>query len=118
MIVKPSVARQKITFVSELESDTFKILATGPVELVSAIVTGGNAATVFRLLDLPNGGGFVPGQALPTYNLKDGMAIGARSSESHDYTPAQPAPFKKGLILVCEQGKGSNAEITVTINGN
>lgn len=118
MIVKPSTARQKSTFVSELQSDTFKIIATGPVELVSAIVTGGGAAAVFRLLDLPNGGGFVPGQPVPSYNLKDGMAIGARSSESQEYTPAQPAPFKKGLILVCEQGEGSNAEITVTLNGN
>lgn len=118
MITKPSAARQKFTFVTELNADTFKILAGAAVEVVSVSVTAGGAACLFRLLDLPNGGGFTPGTPAPAYNLKDGQAFGAESSNSSHFTPSQPTPFKKGLIVVCEQGEGSNAEITITTNGN
>ncbi len=118
MVNKPACARQKITFISELNADTFKIVATAAVELVSVTVTGGGSAATFRLLDLKNGGGFVPGQVPPGYNLKDGQAFAVESSNTMSFTPAQPSPYKNGLIIVCEQGEGSNAEITITINGD
>lgn len=118
MLNKPAAARQKITFVTENNTDIFKIVANSAVELVSVTVTAGGSAALFRLLDLPNGGGFTPGQPPPTYNLKDGQAFGVESSNTFGFTPQQPSPYKNGLIIVCEQGEGSNAEITITINGN
>ena len=44
------------------------------------------------------------------------MGLATESSNSFEYKPNQPTPFFKGLIIVCEQGEGSNAEITITYN--
>lgn len=112
MLTKPSVARGKVIFVSENEGQTFKKVAGAPIELSSVIVTGGNSACLFRILDVAALG---PGNS---YNLEDGFAVGARSSESISFCPPQPIPMKKGCIIVCEQGEGSNAECMVAVNGN
>lgn len=117
MINKPAAARKKFVFVSENEAATFKILATAACEVVSVNVTAGGSAATFRLVD-SNGAGFIVGQALPTYNLESGPSFAVESSNSYSPNLNQPMIFTKGVVLVCEQGVGSNAECLVTLNGN
>ena len=108
MLNKPSVARGKVVFVSEKETNIYKVVSGGPCELVSINVTAGNAACVFRLLDLAN--------YTNNYSLESGPAFAAEASNSYSPHLNQPMPFKNGLIIVCEQGIGANAECVVTVN--
>ena len=108
MLTKPSVARKKFVFVSELEGQIFKVIAGGACEVVSVNVTAGGSACTFRLIDAAT---FSTG-----YNLESGPSFSARSSESYSPHLNQPIPFTKGCIIVCEQGEGNNAECMVTLN--
>lgn len=112
---KPSAAKKRFTFVSELETQLFKVVSGGACELVSVSVTAGNSACLFRLVD-SSSGQFIAGQPLPAYNLESGPSYGAEASNSFSPNLNQPMPFKNGLIIVIEQGEGSNAECTVTVN--
>ena len=107
---KPSVVKNKFVFVSELESQIYKVIATGACEVVSVNVTAGSSACLFRLLDAA--------QYNAGYNLESGPSFAAESSNSYSPHLNQPIQFKKGCIIVCEQGVGSNAECFVTLNGN
>ncbi|SRR6266436_7046038 len=115
MINKPAAARQRFVFVSENNTDRFKIIATAACEVASVNVTAGGAACVFRLVDANN---FVAGQPAPSYNLESGPSFAAEPSNSYSPNLNQPIPFRKGVVIVCEQGEGSNAECMVTLNGN
>lgn len=118
MIVKLSNARKRFTFVSEAETpNLFKIISGGPCEVASVSITAGSAACTFRLVD-SNGAQFMTGQPLPSYNLESGPAYSAEASNSFSPNLTHPMPFTKGLVIVIEQGENSNAECTVTVNGN
>ncbi len=107
-INKPTLAKKRFTFVSELESQIFKIIATGACELVSVVVTAGGSACTFRLLDAA--------QYATGYNLESGISFAVEASNSFSPNLNQPVPFTKGIVIICEQGEGSNAECTVTVN--
>ncbi len=110
MINKPAAARKKFVFVSEQEGQIFKVIAGAGCEVVSVVVTAGGSACTFRLLDASS---YTAG-----YQLESGPSFAARSSESFSPNLNQPIPFLKGVVIVCEQGEGSNAECLVTLNGN
>lgn len=110
IINKPSTARQKFIFVSENETNIYKVLASAGCELVSVNITAGSAPATFRLVDASS---YSSG-----YNLESGPAYAVAAGQSYSPNLLQPMPFKKGVILVCEQGVGSNAEASVTLNGN
>lgn len=110
MINKPAAARKKFVFVTEAEANIFKVIATTAVEVVSVNVTAGGSACSFRLLDAAS---YVAG-----YSLEAGPSFAAESSNSYSPNLNQPIPFSKGVVIVCEQGVGSNAECLVTLNGN
>lgn len=113
MVTKITPARKKFVFVSENQSDKFLIVSTGACELSSVTITAGGSAATFRLVDANN---FVPGQPTPSYSYNSGPAYAVESSNSFSPHLAQPLPFTKGLVIVCEQGEGSNAECSVGVN--
>ena len=108
MLAKLSVARNKYTFVSENESQVNLQLATQPCEICGIIVTAGNSACTFRIVDSTN--------VSAGYSLSDGFSVAAEASNSYAVPISHPIPMKKGMAIVCEQGNGSNAECTIWYN--
>jgi hypothetical protein len=86
------------------------VIAGAGCEVVSVNITAGGSACVFRLLDAA--------QYAAGYNLESGPSFAVEASNSYSPNLNQPIPFTKGVIIVCEQGVGSNAECMVTLNGN
>ena len=114
MTTKPSTARTKINFVTEDGKDVFKIAATGACEVVSVSVLAGSLPCVFRLVDTNSG--FTPDSPPPSYAFESGPAFGATPGQSFSPNLNQPFPMTKGVVIVCEQGVGGNAECFVTLN--
>lgn len=113
MLSKPSVSKGKFTLdpngsVGNVVNGTFAyLLSKAPREIVAVKATAQGGAIAGHIYDTNNVGSLDTSQSIP---------FSSESSNSDNFTPAQPIPMFKGIYIVIEQGYLQNGTVTVLYN--
>lgn len=105
MINKPAIAGFKVTVRDE--AGATQLISTTSREIVGMLCTAGGAAAAIAIYDSND---------VSKLPLTDRILIAANAGESTPFTPAQLINFKKGIVVVFEQGLNNNAELFILGN--